>query len=86
MVGTPRTAGLRSMTSSLAGIQQRRRAPFSATNSIGGRRARVGVGTGISLPQYPAKLRIFGPISRRPFAQGKARVADLRLKNVRVSR
>ena len=37
-----------------------RKAAIQATNKIGGRVLEVGVGTGISLPQYAAHLRIFG--------------------------
>src|SRR5256885_9729497 len=37
-----------------------RRAAILATNKIGGRVLEVGVGTGISLPQYAPHLRIFG--------------------------
>src|SRR5258708_33908432 len=60
-----------------------RRAAILATNSIGGRVLEVGVGTGISLPQYPPNLRIFGTdISGAMFRKAKARSADLRLKNV----
>jgi phosphatidylethanolamine/phosphatidyl-N-methylethanolamine N-methyltransferase len=60
-----------------------RRAAILATNSIGGRVLEVGVGTGISLPQYGANLRVFGTdISEAMLRKAKARVADLRLKNV----
>ena len=60
-----------------------RRAAILATNSIGGRVLEVGVGTGISLPQYASHLRIFGTdISEAMLRKAKARVADLRLKNV----
>ena len=60
-----------------------RRAAIQATNSIGGRVLEVGVGTGISLPQYASHLRIFGTdISEAMLRKAKARVADLRLKNV----
>jgi phosphatidylethanolamine/phosphatidyl-N-methylethanolamine N-methyltransferase len=60
-----------------------RRAAIAATNHIGGRVLEVGVGTGISLPQYAPNLRIFGTdISEGMLRKAKARVADLRLKNV----
>ena len=60
-----------------------RRAAIQATNSIGGRVLEVGVGTGISLPQYAPHLRIFGTdISEAMLRKAHARVADLRLKNV----
>ena len=60
-----------------------RRAAIQATNSIGGRVLEVGVGTGISLPQYAPHLRIFGTdISEAMLRKAKARVTDLRLKNV----
>jgi phosphatidylethanolamine/phosphatidyl-N-methylethanolamine N-methyltransferase len=60
-----------------------RRAAIAATNSIGGRVLEVGVGTGISLPQYGSNLRIFGTdISEAMLRKAKGRVADLRLKNV----
>jgi phosphatidylethanolamine/phosphatidyl-N-methylethanolamine N-methyltransferase len=60
-----------------------RHAAIVATNSIGGRVLEVGVGTGISLPQYAPNLRIFGTdISEAMLRKAKQRVADLRLKNV----
>jgi len=60
-----------------------RRAAIIATNHIGGRVLEVGVGTGISLPQYAPNLRIFGTdISEGMLRKAKARVAELRLKNV----
>ena len=60
-----------------------RRAAIAATNHIGGRVLEVGVGTGISLPQYAPNLRIFGTdISEGMLRKARARVADLRLKNV----
>jgi phosphatidylethanolamine/phosphatidyl-N-methylethanolamine N-methyltransferase len=60
-----------------------RHAAIVATNSIGGRVLEVGVGTGISLPQYAANTRIFGTdISEAMLAKARQRVADQRLKNV----
>jgi phosphatidylethanolamine/phosphatidyl-N-methylethanolamine N-methyltransferase len=60
-----------------------RRAAIAATNSIGGRVLEVGVGTGISLPQYAANTRIFGiDISEAMLRKAKTRVAELGLKNV----
>src|ERR1700675_848722 len=59
------------------------KAAIQATNRIGGRVLEVGVGTGISLPQYAPHLRIFGTdISEGMLRKAKARVADFRLKNV----
>ncbi len=60
-----------------------RKAAIQATNKIGGRVLEVGVGTGISLPQYAPHLRIFGTdISEAMLRKAKRRVAELRLKNV----
>lgn len=58
-------------------------AAIVATNSIGGRVLEVGVGTGISLPQYGENLRIFGiDISDAMLRKARKRVVDFRLKNV----
>ena len=60
-----------------------RKPAIQATNRIGGRVLEVGVGTGISLPQYAPHLRIFGTdISEAMLRKAKRRVADLRLKHV----
>ncbi|SDS89591.1 class I SAM-dependent methyltransferase [Bradyrhizobium canariense] len=60
-----------------------RKAAILATNSIGGRVLEVGVGTGISLPQYAPNLRIFGTdISEAMLRKAKQRVDELHLKNV----
>jgi ubiquinone/menaquinone biosynthesis C-methylase UbiE len=60
-----------------------RKAAIAATNKIGGRVLEVGVGTGISLPQYASHLRIFGTdISEAMLRKAKHRVYDLGLKNV----
>src|SRR6201993_3947268 len=60
-----------------------RRAAIIATNNIGGRVLEVGVGTGISLPQYAPNLRIFGTdISEGMLRKAKKRVTEQRLKNV----
>jgi phosphatidylethanolamine/phosphatidyl-N-methylethanolamine N-methyltransferase len=60
-----------------------RRAAIALTNEIGGRVLEVGVGTGISLPQYASNLRIFGTdISEPMLRKAKARVAELGLRNV----
>jgi len=60
-----------------------RKAAIAATNRIGGRVLEVGVGTGISLPQYASQLRIFGTdISEAMLRKAKRRVTGLGLKNV----
>jgi phosphatidylethanolamine/phosphatidyl-N-methylethanolamine N-methyltransferase len=60
-----------------------RHAAITHTNKLGGRVLEVGVGTGISLPQYAANTRIFGTeISEAMLQKAKQRVAELRLTNV----
>jgi len=60
-----------------------RDAAIQATNKIGGRVLEVGVGTGISLPLYSPKVRIFGTdISEAMLNKAKQRVAEARLKNI----
>ena len=60
-----------------------RKAAIAATNKIGGRVLEVGVGTGISLPQYGSHLRIFGTdISEAMLRKAQRRVDELHLKNV----
>src|ERR1700689_3519647 len=60
-----------------------RQAAIIATNNIGGRVLEVGVGTGISLPQYAANTRIFGTeISEAMLQKARQRVAEQRLTNV----
>src|SRR6266513_3093824 len=60
-----------------------RKAAIQATNMIGGRVLEVGVGTGISLPQYAQTLRIFGTdISEAMLQKARKRVAELGLRNV----
>ena len=60
-----------------------RKAAIQATGNIGGRVLEVGVGTGISLPQYPPHFRIFGTdISEAMLRKARQRVAELGLKNV----
>src|ERR1700760_1119011 len=60
-----------------------RKAAIAATNKIGGRGLEVGVGTGISLPQYGKHLRIFGTdISEAMLRKAKQRVREQRLDHV----
>src|SRR5712672_2454023 len=60
-----------------------RKAAILTTNKIGGRVLEVGVGTGISLPQYAPHLCIFGTdVSEAMLRKAKRRVDELRLKNV----
>jgi phosphatidylethanolamine/phosphatidyl-N-methylethanolamine N-methyltransferase len=60
-----------------------RSAAIAAANRHGGRVLEVGVGTGISLPQYSSKVTIFGiDISAAMLHEAQKRVHGLRLKNV----
>ena len=60
-----------------------RKAAIQATNKLGGRVLEVGVGTGISLPQYASHLRIFGTdISEAMLRKAKGRVTGQHLSNV----
>src|SRR6201989_1733107 len=60
-----------------------RSAAIAATNKLGGRVLEVGVGTGISLPQYGKHLRIFGTdISEAMLRKAKQRVREQRLDHV----
>src|SRR6185312_999701 len=60
-----------------------RKAAIAATNKMGGRVLEVGVGTGISLPQYGPHLRIFGTdISEAMLEKARKRVVEFGLKNV----
>jgi phosphatidylethanolamine/phosphatidyl-N-methylethanolamine N-methyltransferase len=60
-----------------------RTAAIAAANRHGGRVLEVGVGTGISLPQYSSKVSVFGlDISAAMLREAQKRVHKLRLKNV----
>lgn len=60
-----------------------RRAAILATNRIGGRVLEVGVGTGISLPQYAKNVGVFGvDISAAMLRKAQRRVDELQLANV----
>src|ERR1700759_5335763 len=60
-----------------------RQAAIAATNSFGGRLREVGVGTGISLPQYGANTRVFGTdISEAMLKKAHQRVKELSLSHV----
>jgi len=60
-----------------------RRASIAAAERIGGRILEVGVGTGLSLPDYSPAVRLIGVDFSAPMLRkAKARVAALRLANV----
>lgn len=64
-------------------FEQGRRAAIAAAESIGGRILEVGVGTGISLPDYSRKNTICGvDISEPMLRKAQERVAQLDLANV----
>ena len=60
-----------------------RKAAIQATNRIGGRVLEVGVGTGISLPLYSSKVKVFGvDISEAMLKKAQIRVERENLANV----
>jgi phosphatidylethanolamine/phosphatidyl-N-methylethanolamine N-methyltransferase len=60
-----------------------RQAAILATNRMGGRVLEVGVGTGISLPQYASNVDVFGvDISAEMLRKAQKRVDELHLTNV----
>jgi phosphatidylethanolamine/phosphatidyl-N-methylethanolamine N-methyltransferase len=60
-----------------------RRAAIVAAERIGGRILEVGVGTGISLPEYSRKSRLFGvDISEPMLRKAQERITSLGLHNV----
>jgi phosphatidylethanolamine/phosphatidyl-N-methylethanolamine N-methyltransferase len=60
-----------------------RRAAIDAAERIGGRILEVGVGTGISLPEYDADVRLFGiDISEPMLRKAQERVTALGLENI----
>src|SRR5688572_14415299 len=64
-------------------FERGRRASLEAVERVGGRILEVGVGTGISLPDYSKKNRVFGvDISEPMLRKARQRVAELRLTNV----
>jgi phosphatidylethanolamine/phosphatidyl-N-methylethanolamine N-methyltransferase len=64
-------------------FDQGRRAAAAAAEKVGGRILEVGVGTGISLPNYSGRSRIVGiDISPEMLRKAQRRVAELSLTNV----
>jgi len=64
-------------------FDQGRRAAIAAAERIGGRILEVGVGTGISLPDYDRKCRLFGvDISEGMLRKAEERVSELGLSNI----
>jgi phosphatidylethanolamine/phosphatidyl-N-methylethanolamine N-methyltransferase len=60
-----------------------RRAAIAAADQVGGRILEVGVGTGISLPDYSSQNRIIGiDLSEAMLRKAQRRVAELSLTNV----
>jgi phosphatidylethanolamine/phosphatidyl-N-methylethanolamine N-methyltransferase len=60
-----------------------RRAAIAQSNSLGGRVLEVGIGTGISLPEYAPNVRVFGTdISEAMLRKARRRVSELALMNV----
>jgi phosphatidylethanolamine/phosphatidyl-N-methylethanolamine N-methyltransferase len=64
-------------------FERGRDAAIAAAERIGGRLLEVGVGTGIALPQYSKKLKIYGiDISEQMLRKAHERVAEFGLTNV----
>ncbi len=64
-------------------FKQGRSTAIAATDRIGGRVLEVGVGTGLSLPQYGARCKVYGiDISDGILDKARARVAKAKLPNV----
>jgi phosphatidylethanolamine/phosphatidyl-N-methylethanolamine N-methyltransferase len=64
-------------------FRQGRTMAIATANKLGGRVLEVGVGTGISLPEYAPGVRVFGiDISAAMLAEAQKRVDRLRLRNV----
>ncbi len=64
-------------------FERGRRASIAAAERVGGRILEVGVGTGISLPDYARTNRIFGiDISEAMLRKARERVAELKLHHV----
>ena len=64
-------------------FERGRRAAIDAAERVGGRILEVGVGTGISLPEYASATRVFGvDISGADAAQGARAVEELGLTHV----
>jgi len=64
-------------------FERGRRAAIAAAERVGGRVLEVGVGTGISLPDYTRTTRLFGiDISDAMLRKARERIAELDLRNV----
>src|SRR6266568_9620607 len=64
-------------------FERGRKAAIAAAERIGGRILEVGVGTGLSLPDYSAGNRLIGvDLSAPMLRKAQARVADHRLGNI----
>lgn len=64
-------------------FERGRRGVISAADKVGGRILEVGIGTGISLPEYSPRNRIVGiDISEEMLNKARQRVTELHLENV----
>lgn len=64
-------------------FERGRQAAIAAAERVGGRVLEVGVGTGISLPDYARTTRLYGvDISEPMLRKARERVAELKLTNV----